>query len=238
VCIARKAAPKQIKKKKEKPDSKAVRYAFYVMTVVLVFLIVYSLYLYYLNIITMPLAEALSSAALSLFFPFLVFSYLLAKGKNLRMITQELGLTRDKLTLKNLLIGLILFFAIIAFTVALSLFSAATNIPLPTNVSTLLSGTPLWFLIFTFLIAPINEEILFRGFLVPRVGIILSAIIFAILHLSYLSISEFLAAFVFGLLAGYVFKKRRSLYSTILAHALVNFLTIISLLYVGMYIHI
>lgn len=236
MCIARKAAPKRIKK--EKPDSKAVRYAFYSMTLILIFLIIYSVYLYYVGIITMPIGEALSSAALSLFFPFLVFSYMLARGKNLRMITQELGLTKDKLTLKNLLIGVVLFMAILAFTAALSLFSAATNIQLPTNVSALLSGTPLWFLVFTFLIAPINEEILFRGFLVPRLGIILSAIIFAVLHLSYLSISEFLAAFIFGLLAGYVFKKRRSLYSTILAHALVNFLTIISLLYVGMYIHI
>lgn len=193
--------------------------------------------LYSSSYISMPLLEAFSSSMISLFFPFIVFSYLLSRGKSLKMILAELGLTRDKLTAKNLLYGILLFFAIIVLGAVLALFSSLTSIQLPTNVQSVLAGTPLWFLIFTFLIAPINEEIFFRGFLVPRLGIVLSGIIFAVLHLSYWSVSEFAAALFFGLLAGYVFKKRRSLYATILAHALVNFLTIISLIYVGMYIH-
>ncbi|MGC8730310.1 MAG: CPBP family intramembrane glutamic endopeptidase [Candidatus Micrarchaeia archaeon] len=89
---------------------------------------------------------------------------------------------------------------------------------------------PVYFLIFSFIIAPFTEEILFRGFLVPRLGIILSAIIFAVPHfISYLSISEFVAAFLFGLAAGYAYKKTGSLYVSILAHMLVNFLAILSI---------
>ena len=78
--------------------------------------------------------------------------------------------------------------------------------------------------------APIDEEILFRGFLVPRVGIVVSALLFAVPHLlTYASLSEFAAAFIFGLLAGYFFRRYKSLYPTILAHALVNLFTILAI---------
>lgn len=238
VSIPRKAASKLRKPQKEKPTRKSVRYLFYFVTIILIALTALSVELYYNNQISMPMLEAFSSATISLLFPSVVFSYLLIKGQSLKTIIAQLGLTRDRLTIKNLLYGILLFLAVLALGAVLGLFSSVTNIPLPTNVQTVLAGTPLWFLIFTFLIAPINEEIFFRGFLVPRLGIVISAVIFAILHLSYLSISEFAAAFFFGLLAGYVFKKRRSLYASILAHALVNFLAILSLIYVGMYIHV
>jgi membrane protease YdiL (CAAX protease family) len=203
-------------------------------------------YLYTINAINMPAAEAYSSIALSLFFPAIVFSYLYYRGNNTKAIIQQLGLSRDKISLKIIAIGVLLFVVILLFEAGLAAFSYATNIQLPTNVQQLLTGTPFYFLVFTFLIAPIDEEILFRGFLVPRLGgifksawagIIVSAIIFAILHLSYLSVSEFAAAFLFGLLAGYAFYKTKSLYPSILAHMFVNFLTIASLITLGMLIH-
>ena len=201
--------------------------------------------------------EAWSSITLSLFFAFASFSYLLWKGKTLKSIIEEFGLSRSGLTLKMLLMGIVLFFAIVLLQIILTVFQTVTGIQLPTNVSVLLAGTPLYFLIFTFLIAPINEEIFFRGFLINRAknffkgsgkanskdrwalwfGIIVSAIIFGALHIDYLSVSEFVAAFVFGILAGYVFTKTKSLYPSIIAHIVVNFLTIISLLYLGMLIH-
>jgi len=184
-----------------------------------------------------PTLEAYSSIALSLFLSGIVFSYLFYKGNTLKQIIRQLGLSKDKLTFKMIGIGLLIFFGFILFTIALSLFSLATNIQLPTNVQTVLAGTPLYFLVFTFLVAPINEEIFFRGFLVPRLGIIASAIIFAVLHLSYLSVSEFSAALVFGLLAGYVFKKKNSLYPSIAAHMIVNAITITSIISLGMFIH-
>jgi hypothetical protein len=194
--------------------------------------------LYNSTAISAPLLEAYSSIALSLFLPSVVFSYLLYRGKTISQIIVELGLSKDKFTFKMIGIGLVLFFAIILFTILLSLFSVATNIPLPTNVQSVLAGTPLYFLIFTFLVAPINEEIFFRGFLVPRLGIVASGVIFAILHLSYLSISEFAAALFFGLSAGYTYKKTKSLYASIIAHMLVNFITITSIISLGMFLHL
>ena len=191
-------------------------------------LLILSVVLFSNNILTGPNLEANSSIALSFLFPSVAISYLLMKGKTLKDIFGGLGLTKDKLSLYIVAIGIGVFFAVLLFDVAVSLFSVATNIQLPTNVQMVLAGTPIYFLIFTFLIAPINEEIFFRGFLVPRIGIILSAIIFAVLHLSYLSVSEFAAAFFFGLIAGYVYKKTKSLYPSIVAHMLVNFVTIVS----------
>ena len=112
--------------------------------------------------------------------------------------------------------------------------------------------------------------------MVPRLGIVLSSIIFGVGHLSYFSTSltpniwlqaialavatvglfycyklrswsyaasivivvllfmtgnlgiDVIAAVIFGLLAGYIFKKTNSLYPSIIAHALVNTLTIIA----------
>ncbi len=174
---------------------------------------------------------AYSSVAQSFIFPSLAFMYLLLRGRKLSWIIDNIKLSRKAFTRHNLLIGLVLFLAIVAMEIGISLFSEVTGVQLPTNVGLVLGGLPIWFLVFSFLIDPINEEILFRGFLVPRIGIVASAVIFAFLHLGYNSLSEVFAALVFGLLAGYVLKKTNSLYPSILAHMLVNFLTIVALIY-------
>ncbi|MDE1870965.1 MAG: CPBP family intramembrane metalloprotease [Candidatus Micrarchaeota archaeon] len=191
---------------------------------------------YNANAISAPLVESYSSMALSLFFPSIVFSYMLYRGNTISGIISELGLSRDRITAKMIIVGISLFLAVVLFGLALSAFSQLTNIQLPTNVQAALAGTPAYFLVFTFLIAPINEEIFFRGFMVPRLGIIASAIIFALLHLSYISVSEFAAALFFGLLAGYVFRRTKSLYPSIVAHAIVNFVTVAALFSMGSFL--
>ena len=118
-----------------------------------------------------------------------------------------------------------------------------------TGMAMVLGGEPFYFLMFAVFLSPINEEIFFRGFLIPRLatlfgeflprwssvalGIFFSALIFAVLHAGYMSISEFAAAFVFGIAAGYVFMRYKSLYATILAHFAVNLLAVLALLAVG-----
>jgi uncharacterized protein len=236
-----KAKPKTKRKRqaavaKKKPQN--TKYIAYLITLILIILVIASTIAYSIGIISSTTFEAYSSILLELFFPAIVFSYMFGRGKGLGQIISELGLSKQGATLKAILIGILLFGAILLLSVLISVFSTVTNIPLPTNVQQVLAGTPLYFLLFAALVAPICEEILFRGFLVPRIGIILSAIIFAVLHLSYLSISEFAAALIFGLLAGYVFKRTKSLYPSIIAHILVNLLAVSSLIYLGgMFIH-
>jgi membrane protease YdiL (CAAX protease family) len=201
--------------------------------------------LYQKNYIDMPSLIATTSITFSLFLTSVVFSWMIYRGSRPRQIIEYLGLSKERFGFGAIGIGIALFIAVLIFGLLLSALSSATNIPLPTNVQSTLAGTPLYFLIFTFLVAPINEEIFFRGFLVPKLGkvfgvtagIVISALIFAVLHISYLSISEFAAALFFGLIAGYAFVRTKSLYTSITGHMLVNFVTIISLISIGMLIH-
>lgn len=86
--------------------------------------------------------------------------------------------------------------------------------------------------------APIFEETLFRGFLLPSLtryvpvwgAIALSSLIFAIAHLS---LSEVLPLAVLGSILGVVYTRSRSLLSSMLLHSLWNSATMISLLILG-----
>ncbi|MDE1850409.1 MAG: CPBP family intramembrane metalloprotease [Candidatus Micrarchaeota archaeon] len=174
------------------------------------------------------------TAALSLLFPFAALSYMIHRGIRPSGLVPALGLGRDKLTLNIVGIGLVVFFALFALELLVNLLSTILNMPIETNVSLLLQNAPIWFLIFTGVIAPINEEVFFRGFLVPRIGIILSAIIFGVLHASYNSTFgiEIIAAFIFGSIAGYVLRKSGSLYPSIIAHVLINSLAVLTFIVV------
>ncbi len=180
-----------------------------------------------------PQAQALSSydAATSLSFSSSVFVYmLLFKRKNLRMEIGSLGIGRSRFTVQNVGIGLLLFFIFLLVELGVSLFSIATGTQINTNVGLVLAGAPLWFYVFSAVIAPVNEEIFFRGFLVPRAGILISAVIFGLGHATYDSTFaiEVIAALAFGLLSGYVFRKTKSIYPSLLAHVLINSLAVLA----------
>lgn len=220
-------------KKADKRESVGVRYLFYLFVVALILLMGYYIYGYIQGTVSMETVNANVSIIFSFMLPAFVVAYLLLRGRNLKTIIKMLGLSRDKLNVTAFITGIKLLAIVFVFEVAISLFSQVTSIQLPTNVGTVLQGFPLYFLVFSFLIAPINEEIMFRGFLVPRIGIVLSAIIFAILHSGYASISEFAAALLFGLVAGYYYRKTGSLYATIFAHIAVNLITVVAFLSLG-----
>lgn len=165
-------------------------------------------------------ATYVGDIGLSFFFSLIVFSYLSAKGNSEHKIIAGLGLGR--FTRASVAYGLAIFIAMAAIEALLTFLHA--------NASGI-QAAPAYYLFFIAIIAPINEEILFRGFLVPRVGIIASALIFAIPHLViYYSVYELAFAFAFGILAGYAFKKSGSLYSTIIAHMMVNILAVLLLI--------
>ncbi|NEQ22527.1 MAG: CPBP family intramembrane metalloprotease, partial [Microcoleus sp. SIO2G3] len=86
--------------------------------------------------------------------------------------------------------------------------------------------------------APIFEETLFRGFLLPSLtrylpvwgAIGVSSLIFAIAHLS---LSEVLPLTVLGAVLGFVYTRSRNLLSSVLLHSLWNSVTMISLFLLG-----
>lgn len=72
------------------------------------------------------------------------------------------------------------------------------------------------------LIVP-SEEIFFRGLLIPRIGLVPSAIAFGLAHVvGYRALSEVVVATVFGLVLGWLFLSTGSLLGPWLAHALAN----------------
>ena len=86
--------------------------------------------------------------------------------------------------------------------------------------------------------APIFEEIMFRGFLLPSltryipvwVAIVMSGLIFAIAHLS---LSEVLPLATLGIILGVVYTRSRNLLAPMLLHSLWNSGTLISLFVLG-----
>ncbi len=165
---------------------------------------------------------------------------LLFKKLKFGKAAQSLGFSRKNGSgrtgkLKLLWLGLAIFMAIFIFEMAVGLIGQATNTQINTNVSAVLAGAPLWFYIYSAIIEPINEEVFFRGFLVPRMGILASSLIFGFAHYTYYSTFgiEVIAAFAFGTMAGYVFKKTKSIYPGIIAHILVNSLAVIVMLAIG-----
>ncbi len=212
---------------KSAPERLCIRVTFYAIVVALVLSIIFIGYLYGSGAISYYAATADSTIALSLLFSFIVFAYMLAKGKRLSAIIEELGLSRKAMALRYVGFGIVLFLLFFAIESGMGWFSQVTGIEIVTNVAETLSNLPLYFYIFVFLVGPINEEILFRGFLAPRIGIIGSSVVFGIVHyISYFSVAELLAAFAFGLAAAYVFKRTGSLYPSIIGHALFDFVTV------------
>jgi hypothetical protein len=72
----------------------------------------------------------------------------------------------------------------------------------------------------------IGEELLFRGALQPRYGIILTSILFALLHSQYGFTFITLGTFVLGCVLG-VLAKRYGTTHSIIAHSLYNTLVVI-----------
>lgn len=147
--------------------------------------------------------------------------------------SKELGLSRNLLTVKNVLIGIMIFIIILLFELSIAAVNVATNAQITGNSTVIYQSAPtvppIWFYIFVSVIAPIIEEITFRGLFVKRIGIVPSAIIFALLHSGYsgsLNSLSFLvlltAALIFGIIAGYALKKTKSLYPSMIAHIMIN----------------
>ena len=85
-------------------------------------------------------------------------------------------------------------------------------------------------LVFAVTLAPIGEELLFRGYLQKRLGIILSSLVFAAFHVAYGSYTEVIAAFSFSIIAGLELRKTKNVYACILSHALFNGLALLAFL--------
>lgn len=80
-----------------------------------------------------------------------------------------------------------------------------------------------WFVLFIAItLGPIAEELLFRGYLQKRVGVIFSSLLFAGLHYGYGSVSEIFGALAASMVLGYGMRRHGDLNACIITHAAYN----------------
>lgn len=146
------------------------------------------------------------------------------------LINRILGVNlRFKLKVYNFKLLIISSIVIVSFVFSF-------NTPLNRAINSLIDGeiskvsNPFESLLLVFttcILAPILEEFIFRGIILrgllesysKKFSILISSVIFAIVHLSP---SQILGAFIFGLFFGLVYSKTRSLGYTIILHFLAN----------------
>lgn len=98
--------------------------------------------------------------------------------------------------------------------------------PSPTFSFSYFLQTVIYMLVFVSL----GEEVLFRGLIQTslediygfRIGIVLNAVVFAIMYISWRNVVKVIFVFLAGLLLGYLFKKRGSLVAPISLHTTNN----------------
>ena len=155
------------------------------------------------------------------------------------------GWFRVKLRSKWLVWGFGGYFAALPLVILISLLNqqiwqgqGGSNPILPIALEGKDNGAFFLFFVTAAIAAPIFEEILFRGFLLPSLtrympvwgAITLSSFIFALAHLS---LSEVLPLMVLGMVLGFVYSRSRNLLSSMLLHSLWNSGTLLSLFVLG-----
>jgi len=74
------------------------------------------------------------------------------------------------------------------------------------------------------------EEVFFRGFLVRKLGVVPSTVVFALAHSLYFSYAEVLGAFVLGLVLATWFSRKKNIYPVLAAHFLYNLMAVMLIL--------
>lgn len=108
------------------------------------------------------------------------------------------------------------------------------DIPMPDFINDAfeeLAVSPIILIISVAIIAPLYEEIIFRGILLkgmakkmnPTLALVVSALFFAVVHLN---IPQGINAFFLGIIIGAIYLKTRSIYLSIFAHFVNNVLAI------------
>jgi len=144
-----------------------------------------------------------------------------------RRFAQQLGLLAPSIP-RELGLGLGLGFgawaAVLAVMalIALALYLSG-NTAAPKELPALvpwLAGQPLYLRVGLCLSAGFVEELFFRGFLQPRVGIVLSTALFALAHLSYGQPLMLVGITLLSLIYGLLVRWRQSIWAAVAAHSL------------------
>ena len=149
--------------------------------------------------------------------------YLIWK-KDLHTTLRSIGIPGDiKSHILYTFLGLVLVFALL---MALGLASYALGFNDNAKVAQKIGTLPSYIILLAIFGAPIAEELLFRAYLVPRTGIILSSIIFGAVHLAYGSVVEVVGVALVGMILAWIFRRSKSVAPCIAIHITYNLISI------------
>lgn len=123
---------------------------------------------------------------------------------------------------QSVLAGMVLFAKVFLVLIALGIIAKLTGFNDSTKVIALLRNQSIVMLFVIATVAPIGEELLFRGYLQKKVGVFFSSIVFAAVHIGYGSIFELAGAFAAGMVFGEHVRRTKRTLPAIIAHSLLN----------------
>jgi len=118
------------------------------------------------------------------------------------------------------------FLALLGVLVAMTLVFTRLGINDEAKVADIANGLPFSVLALAVLVAPVTEELFFRAFLSPRIGIVLSSLIFGIFHVAYGSVVEIVGAFLIGTVLALTFQKSKSIIPAVVIHLVYNLISL------------
>lgn len=127
--------------------------------------------------------------------------------------------------LKDAVLAAKLFFALMIVSVLISIFTSIIGVndfePVGEQVKILFMSNAI-FLVYFFIFRVFVEEFFFRAFLVPRIGVAGSSIIFGVAHMGYGSIGEIIGATILGGILALGYKRSGSIIPSFVAHLCYN----------------
>jgi len=156
--------------------------------------------------------------------PILIIKFVEKKELSLK----QFGFKTDG-ALKDLILTMKIVFSLIgaSFLIAIILTILGLNdLQVVREVIGVVLNLPIVIIIYFFVIRVFLEEFFFRAFLVPRVGIVISSVLFSLAHLGYGSIAEAIGAGVLGLVLAFFYSKHKKILPNYLAHMIYNLFAI------------
>ncbi|MEW6329380.1 MAG: type II CAAX endopeptidase family protein [Candidatus Micrarchaeota archaeon] len=181
--------------------------------------------IYLLLVLVTSSSPYFASVVALLFMLLTPFVWYAHKKKKMREALAELGLVRKNL-LFNFFVGIGCIATVLACLLLWSIVSASAGIYDQGKVQEKIQTAPIYVALLAITLSPFGEELFFRGFLVPRAGIVISSILFAGAHHMYGSVFELGGAFIAGIIFAYAFKRTGSLAGPITAHLILNLISI------------
>ena len=145
--------------------------------------------------------------------------------KDLKTTLNELGIPSN---IKTILVYSVAGFAVLFLgMLIIGGLAKITGFGDQQKVADKIKGLPEYILLVAIFVAPICEELLFRGYLSRKIGPILSAIAFGLVHVGYGSIVEIIGVTFIGIVFGYLYKRSGTILPGIIIHMMYNMMSIL-----------